>query len=112
MLLKAKGASVARKVTHHRQCRGKEAPKYRIKDAQVILRILFSGRVAPGRQSENSLVCHTSQTDTARPWCRAGMAESARKRRKQRCSPRLSARAPAGMPSSSFPGSSRVDWRL
>ena len=41
-----------------------------------------------------------------------GVAERAKKREKQRRGPRLSARAPASVPTSSFPSSSRVARRL
>lgn len=43
---------------------------------------------------------------------RMGKPERTRKREKHRCSPRLSARAPASVPRNSFPSSSRVARRL
>lgn len=48
----------------------------------------------------------------ARPRYMMGVAERARKREKQRGSPRLSARAPASALSISFPSSSSVARRL
>lgn len=87
---------------------------HRLKTALYVIHPEHRHSQAPGTHSFIDQSSSPAQATVlgARPRYTMGMAERARRREKQRCSPRPSARAPAIVPSNSFPSSSRVARRL